>query len=74
MVAEMVLFLQPEIKTREVDWLAWEDPFILRRDPEELKREREASPEETQKRLGYAVPMVETMVQYALKQKKISSR
>ena len=70
MVAEMVLLLQPEIKTKDVDWLAWEDPFILLRDPEELKHEREISPEETQKRLSYAVPMVETMVQYALKQKK----
>ena len=70
MVAEMVLLLQPEIKTKDVDWLAWEDPFILSRDPEELKHKREISPEETQKRLSYAVPMVETMVQYALKQKK----
>jgi len=70
MVAEMVLLLQPEIRTKDVDWLAWEDPFILSRDPEELKHKREISPEETQKRLSYAVPMVETMVQYALKQKK----
>jgi hypothetical protein len=70
MVAEMVLLLQSDIKTKEVDWLAWEDPFILRRDPEELKRARETSPEEAQKRLAYAVPMVETMVQYAMKHKK----
>ena len=69
MVSEMVLRLQADIKTKEVDWLAWEDPFILRRDPEELKRERENSPEETQKRLAYAVPMVETMTRYALEQK-----
>lgn len=68
MVAEMILMLQSEIKTKEVDWLAWEDPFILSRDLEELKRERENSPQETQKRLAYAVPMVETMVQFALKQ------
>ncbi len=70
MVAEMVLHLQSDIRTKEVDWLAWEDPFILSRDAEELKRERENSPEETQKRLAYAMPMVEAMVQYALKQKK----
>jgi hypothetical protein len=70
MVAEMVLQLQPDIKTKEVDWLAWEDPFILRRDPDKLKHERENSPEETQKRLAYAVPMVETMTQYALAQNK----
>jgi len=70
MVTEMVLLLQPDIKTKEVDWLAWEDPFILARDPEELKHERETSPEETQKRLAYTVPMVETMVQYAMKHKR----
>jgi hypothetical protein len=69
MVAEMVLLLQPDIKTKEVDWLAWEDPFILGRDPEMLKHERENSPEETQKRLSYAIPMVEAMLKFALMQK-----
>jgi hypothetical protein len=39
----------------------------MRRDPEELKRVRENSAEETQKWLAYAMQMVETMVQYALK-------
>jgi hypothetical protein len=68
MVSEMILFLQPEIKTWEVDWLAWEDPYVLERDPEELKSERENCPEETQKRLAYAMPMVENLLQYALKQ------
>jgi hypothetical protein len=70
MVTEMILRLQSDIKTKEVDWLGWEDPFILVRDPEELKRERENSPAETQKRLTYAVRMVETMVQFALDQKR----
>jgi hypothetical protein len=68
MVAEMVLLLQSDLKTKEVDWLAWEDPFVMSCDLRELKRERENSPEETRRRLSYAVPMVETMVQYALKQ------
>jgi hypothetical protein len=67
MVSEMILFLQSEIYTRDVDWLAWEDPFVFSRDPEELKHERENSPEETQKRLSYAMPMVENLLQYALK-------
>jgi len=70
MIAEMVLLLQSEINTKEVDWLAWEDPFILTRDPEELRLERENGPEETQKRLSYATPMVETLVRYAMEQKK----
>lgn len=65
MVAEIVLQLQADIQTREVDWLAWEDPFILGRDPGELKREREASLQEAQKRLAYVLPMVEAMLSYS---------
>jgi hypothetical protein len=70
MVAEMILLIQSDIKTQEVDWLALEDPFVMSRDPEELNLERENSPEETQKRLSYAMPMVETIPQYALKQNR----
>jgi hypothetical protein len=65
MVAEMVLLLQETIRTREVDWLAWEDPFILGRDPRELKREREASLAEADKRLAYVLPMVAALQQHA---------
>lgn len=61
MVAEMVFYLQENIHTREVDWLAWEDPFILNRDADELKREREQSLDETNKRLRYVLPMLETL-------------
>jgi len=61
MVAEMIYYLQNEIHTRDVDWLAWEDPFILSRDVDELKHERENSLEETLKRLSYVVPMIETL-------------
>jgi hypothetical protein len=59
--AELVLLLKETIQTREVDWLAWEDPFILNRDPDQLKREREQSPAETQKRLAYVLPMIEAI-------------
>ncbi|HSL44060.1 MAG TPA: hypothetical protein VK897_11555 [Anaerolineales bacterium] len=61
MVAEMIFYLQGNIQTRDVDWLAWEDPFILGRDALELKQEREQSLEETHKRLSYTVPMIETL-------------
>lgn len=61
MVAEMVYFMHDSIKTRDVDWLAWEDPFILGRDAGELKREREQSLDETNKRLSYVLPMIETL-------------
>ena len=68
MLAEMVLLVQDNVKTKAVDWLAWEDPFILSRDPGELSSERESNPAETQKRLAYALPMVETLMQYSLNQ------
>jgi len=61
MVAEMVFYMHDTIKTRDVDWLAWEDPFILGRDAAELKAEREQSLDETNKRLGYVLPMLETL-------------
>jgi hypothetical protein len=61
MVAEMIFYMQDGIHTRDVDWLAWEDPFIFSRDPAELKHERENSLEETNKRLRYVLPMIETL-------------
>ena len=66
MVAEMILHLQHDIQTRDVDWLAWEDPFILKRDADELRRERENSLEETQKRLSYVLPIVELLSDFAM--------
>ena len=61
MVAEMIFYMQDQIKTRDVDWLAWEDPFLLSRDSAELKHERENSLDETNKRLRYVLPMIETL-------------
>jgi hypothetical protein len=61
LVAEMIFYLQDKIQTREVDWLAWEDPFILSRDSTELKLERENSPDETKKRLRYVLTMIDTL-------------
>ena len=60
-LAELVLLLAPAIQTSAVDWLAWEDPFILGRDAQQLKQEREQSPAETEKRLAYVLPMIELM-------------
>jgi hypothetical protein len=61
MVAEMIYYLQDTIQTREVDWLSWEDPFILQRDAAELKQQRKHSLEETYKRLSYALPMIQRL-------------
>ncbi len=63
MMAEIIVqaaSLHP-IRTREVDWLAWEDPFIAGSDPRQLKREREGSLRETRKRLAYVIPMLQVL-------------
>lgn len=70
MVAEMIFYLQEDIKTRDVDWLAWEDPFVLSRDLIELKQERENSIEEARKRLSYVLPMIDTLTKLSTDGKK----
>ena len=69
-VAEMIFYLQEHIQTRDVDWLAWEDPFVFGRDAAELKHEREVSFQETHKRLSYTVPMVETLTRLSMNGRK----
>ena len=64
MLAEMVLGLRDELQVVEVDWLAWEDPYLLGRDAAELRREREASPGEMRKRLGYVIPMLQVLAEF----------
>lgn len=59
MVAEIVIALRDIIHTQEVDWLAWEDPFITDSDPQLLKLSRENSAQENLKRLSYVVPMLQ---------------
>ncbi|MDX1416525.1 MAG: hypothetical protein R3293_20155 [Candidatus Promineifilaceae bacterium] len=56
--AGIILALRDKIYTRAVDWLAWEDPFILSRDADALRKEREQSRSESRKRLSYVVPML----------------
>jgi hypothetical protein len=70
MVAEMIFYIQDTIKTRDVDWLAWEDPFILERDANELKMERENSLFETKKRLKYIIPMIEMLTRFSTNGRK----
>jgi hypothetical protein len=70
MVAEMIFYMHDTIKTRDVDWLAWEDPFILNCDAAELKRERENSLDETNKRLKYVLPMLETLTRLSMNGRK----
>ena len=61
MFAEFVLLLRDAIHTKDVDWLAWEDPFIYGRDPRQLKAKREQSAAETRKRLSYVISMLKLL-------------
>jgi hypothetical protein len=61
-LAEIVLLLHDHLRTQEVDWLFWEDPFIEGRDPDELRSEREASLQETQKRLKGNAPIIRLLL------------
>ncbi|MFN8446121.1 MAG: hypothetical protein U0175_35345 [Caldilineaceae bacterium] len=63
--AELVLLLRDSLATKDVDWLTWEDPFLLQRDGAQLKQEREQDPSETRKRLHYALPMLQVLYEYA---------
>jgi len=65
MVAEMVYHMQDNIKTRDVDWLAWEDPLVLNRDTDELRQERENDPVDINKRLNYVLPMIEMLTKFS---------
>ena len=53
---ELLILLRPRLLTRSVDWLAWEDPFLLGRDAGELRLERSQSQAETVKRLRGLLP------------------
>jgi hypothetical protein len=61
-LAELVIVIRDKVVMRDVDWLEWEDPFLMHRDLQELKWEHEVSIQETQKRLSYTIPMVQTLM------------
>jgi hypothetical protein len=62
-LAEMVLLLRDKLEIREVDWLAWEDPFIFSRDANQMKEEFERSRREHRKRLGYTIPILQLLLE-----------
>jgi hypothetical protein len=51
------------VATRKVDWLAWEHPYWESVDPEELKRDRENSPDEVIKRIKMNVPVASMLTE-----------
>lgn len=65
MVTEIILEMLPQVKTKDVDWLAWEDPFILGCDPQELKAARENDPSEARKRLAYSLQSMQLIYQHS---------
>jgi hypothetical protein len=66
LLAEIVVRLRDQARTQDVDWLAWEDPFIYSRDARELKAERERSDAENRKRLAYVIPKLQVLYQAIL--------
>jgi hypothetical protein len=62
MMADIILLVRDKIRTQDVDWLEWEDPFFSSVGVKELKRIREESIHETQKRLSYTIPMVDKIL------------
>lgn len=60
-LAEIVLAVRDEVTHKKVEWLSWEDPFILGVDNFELKQKREQSTHEIYKRLNYVIPMLQLL-------------
>jgi len=65
MLSEITLLLRDKLVSKDVDWLAWEDPFLLGCDAAQLKIERENSPLEAQKRLAYIAPTLQAIADAA---------
>ncbi len=61
--AEIVLLLRDQLQTRDVDWLAWEDPFIFGCEHDEMKQAFEKDPRQHQKRLAYIIPVLQCLLQ-----------
>jgi len=58
-IAEMILLLINDINTKQVDWLAWEDPYIFSCNLKYIKNCKEKSKGEVRKRLSYVIPMLQ---------------
>jgi hypothetical protein len=63
-LVQMVLLTLPTLQTKDVDWLAWEDPYILGMDADDLRQRRETDPQETHKRLRGLTPIMQPLIEY----------
>lgn len=59
---EIAFLLRNKAKTKTVDWLSWEDPFIFKKDPNHLKKEKETDLKESEKRLSYGLPVIKYLL------------
>jgi hypothetical protein len=71
-IAQIVFLLKDVIKTKSVDWLSWEDPFIFGKDSNQYKAERESDPAELEKRMFYVLPEIKYLFEEYGKLKSIS--
>ena len=58
---EIILAVREQLITKDVDWLEWEDPFVLQVDAEILRKQRDNDPQEYKKRLTYIIPFLEIL-------------
>ncbi|MBN1584677.1 MAG: hypothetical protein JXA89_28480 [Anaerolineae bacterium] len=64
-LAEVLVVHRDAVRTRDVDWLAWEDPFICGQNADRLRAERENDVQETLKRLSYVLPKLQVLAEAA---------
>ena len=64
--AQFVFLLKDILITKKVDWLSWEDPFILEKNGSKYKLEREKNKEENRKRLGYVMPVIDYLLKESI--------
>ena len=72
--AQLVYELKDKIKTKKVDWLSWEDPYIFGKNHKEYKLERELSLDENRKRLDYILPMIDYLLNKYQENLRLSTR
>jgi hypothetical protein len=58
---EIILAVREQLITKDVDWLEWEDPFVLQVDAETLRKQRDNDPQEYKKRLVYIIPFLQIL-------------
>jgi hypothetical protein len=69
-LAQLIVPIRNQLTIKKVDWGEWEDPTFFGLDPATLKKEREESKDEDQKRMGYVLPTIEWLLWYWKDQNK----